>query len=74
MKQLFNRIPLWYTLLSGFGVLAFLFYIAYHDEGYNNWSWMQDAGSWVFMAIAWNVLFWILVGIGVTFKVILDKK
>jgi hypothetical protein len=68
MRQLFRKIPLWYTLLSAMGVLSFLLFLAYHDEGYNNWSWMKDAGSWLFMLIAFNVLFWLLIGIGFLFK------
>lgn len=68
MKQLFKKIPAWYTLLSALGVLFFLLFLAYHDEGYNNWSWMQDAGSWIFLFLAWNVLFWILIGVGFLVK------
>ncbi len=71
MKTLIKQLPIWYLTIIGLGILAFLLYLAYHDEGYNNWSWMQDAGSWVFLFIAWNVLFWFFVGITYTLKNVL---
>ena len=74
MKQLFSQIPKWYTLLCAGGVLSFLLFVAYHDEGYNDWRWMEDAGSWVFMIIAWNVLFWFLIGIGFVFKTLINGQ
>ena len=73
MKTIFKKLPIWYTLAAALGVLSFLLYLAYHDEGYNNWSWMQDAGSWIFLFIAWNVLFWFFVGIGYALKVTINN-
>jgi hypothetical protein len=74
MKTIFKSLPNWYIGISSIGVLAFLLFLAYHDEGYNNWSWMQDAGSWVFMIIAWNVLFWFFIGLGVTLQYLVRSK
>lgn len=66
-------LPNWYKITVVLGALSFLLFLAYRDEGYNNWSWVQDAGSWVFMVIAWNALFWSLIGIGFGIKALKSR-
>jgi len=55
-------------------VLIFLLYLAYVEEGYYDWSWTKDAGSWVFLFIAWNILFWFVVGLSFAFNTALKQN
>jgi len=73
VKEIFKTIPNGLTLLAAVVPLLLLFNLAYHNEGHNDWSWMQDAGSWFFLIIAWNFFFWIILGISFAIKISLKK-
>ena len=74
MRQLFKQLPIWYTILSLFGSLAFVLFIGYADEGFNNWHWVYDAGSWITMFIFGGVLFWFFIRVGILLKIIVKQK
>lgn len=68
------KLPNWFIIISLLSSLAFILFMGYSDEGYNDWRWLQDAGSWITLFIFWNVFFWTLIGIGFVLKIVLSQK
>ncbi len=68
------KLPNWFIIVSLLSSLAFILFLGYADEGYYDWRWLQDAGSWITLFIFWNVFFWTLIGIGIGLKHIYRKS